>query len=788
MSVETAAAAGSKKTVYLADYRPWPFRLDHVDLHLDIHDGHTVVSSALALTPMADADVLELNGVGLALEYLAIDGKPLSAGDYRIEGERLLVTRFPSGPFVLASRVRIHPENNTALEGLYVSGGMYCTQCEAEGFRKITWYPDRPDVMARFTTTLEADAGRYPQLLSNGNPVASGKRPGGRHFVTWEDPFPKPAYLFAAVAGKLSCSEDSFVTASGRAVALRIYVEPRDADKVGHAMDSLKRAMRWDELRYGREYDLDIFMIVAVSHFNMGAMENKGLNIFNTSCVLAHPATTTDAGFQRVESVVAHEYFHNWSGNRVTCRDWFQLSLKEGFTVFRDQQFSADMLSASVQRIEDVNFLRAWQFAEDAGPLAHPVRPESFVEINNFYTATVYEKGAEIVRMLHTVLGEERFRRGTDLYFSRHDGQAVTVEDFVAALGEGGGQDVSAFLQWYRQPGTPILHVRTEYDPARAQYRVHLRQELPEVPGYPAPACLPVPVRLALLAADGSEMQAIHAGVQSREHVLVQQEAATTHMFEGVHERPVLSVLRDFSAPVRLVHELSPADQYFLLRHDGNGFSRWRVAQDLYVTELSQLAQAHARGEHLRPSEVLLGALADMLPALATRDAALAAKLMQLPGVQQLIDLVAMPVPASLQAARQCLRHALARRLEDWLQAQCALGFGQDYQYSAPAMAARALAATALSLLVDLDPRHGALAQTVYQSARHMTDRQAALAALVHAARPEAVTCLEDFARQWQDEALVMDQWFALQATVPQEAAVETVRQLLGHADFRHDN
>ncbi|MCC2636524.1 MAG: pepN [Moraxellaceae bacterium] len=777
-----------KPTIYLSEYQPPAWRVQDVTLLVDIHEGHTVVEATLAMerAPGAAADApLRLYGVDLELEEMCIDGVALAPERLHQAGEELIVAGPLPARFELRSRVRIHPERNTALEGLYCSGGMYCTQCEAEGFRKITWYPDRPDVMARFTTTVRADRERFPVLLANGNLIAEGVLPEGRHFATWEDPFPKPSYLFAMVAGKLACQRDTFTTVSGRKVDLRIYVEERDIEKVDHAMDSLKRSMRWDEEVYGREYDLDIYMIVAVSHFNMGAMENKGLNIFNTSCVLAHPATTTDAGFQRVESVIAHEYFHNWSGNRVTCRDWFQLSLKEGFTVFRDQQFSADMLSASVQRIEDVNFLRAYQFGEDAGPLAHPVRPESFVEINNFYTATVYDKGAEIVRMLHTVLGADSFRRGTDLYFSRNDGKAVTVEDFVQALAEAGGRDLSGFMQWYRQPGTPVLHARGEFVAERQEYHLHLRQELRHVDGFPLPRSVPMPVRVALLGRDGRE-QPLADG--AGETVLVLEQAQQTFVFTGIPVAPVPSLLRNFSAPVRLEQELSQQDKLFLMRHDGNGFNRWLMAQDLLCAELLRLAADSAAGRHLLPDAALLEALAGAVQALAGSDPALAAKLLQLPGLLQLIDAAESPDPEALHMGRHCFRHALARKLEGWLLATLErIGCG-DYEYGAQPIAERSLRNTALGLLVDLEPRHHILAVAQIGQARHMTDEAAALVALVHADAPEASACLERFSARWEQEALVMDQWFAMQASAPLPAAVQRVSQLREHPDFHRDN
>ncbi|MGH8493573.1 MAG: aminopeptidase N [Moraxellaceae bacterium] len=793
MAIPADISEAAQKTIFLKDYRAPAFLVKSTRLDVDIHESHTLVDAELVLMRSEAAredEPLRLHGVDLELEIIEIDGLVVDAQRYRQEGEELIISAVPTGQFSLHTRVRIHPEKNTALEGLYCSNEMYCTQCEAEGFRKITFYPDRPDVMSLFVTTIRADKKRFPVLLANGNPVAAGDLADGRHFVSWEDPFPKPSYLFAMVAGNLALQGDEFVTMSGRRIDLRIYVEPRDIGKTNHAMESLKRSMRWDEEVFGREYDLDIFMIVAVSHFNMGAMENKGLNIFNTSCVLAHPSTTTDAGFQRVESVVAHEYFHNWSGNRVTCRDWFQLSLKEGFTVFRDQQFSADMLSASVQRIEDVNFLRAYQFAEDAGPLAHPVRPDSFVEINNFYTATVYEKGSEIVRMLHTVLGAEKFRLGTDLYFSRHDGQAVRVEDFVRALADASGVNLDAFMQWYRQPGTPTLHVCGEFKPTLQEYHLTLRQQLHKVEGYPEPSLLPVPVRLALLGEDGSEQPLhLHEGQgAAAEIVLLLEQESATFVFRGVSKKPVPSVLRDFSAPVRVEQQLSPEEKIFLLRHDGNGFNRWMIAQELLSAECLRLSTDSLAGRHLLPDAGLLAALEAVLPELAKADTALAAKILQVPALSQLMDAVCRPDPEALHMARQGLRHALGRRLESWLISLCDAPSARDYVYSSVAIAERSLRNTALGLLVDMDGQYHELAARQYRQARHMTDEAAALMVLVHAESPQSLTLLEDYAQRWQGEALVMDQWFAMQASAPSSASIERVNELRRHDDFQRDN
>lgn len=772
------------RTIYLRDYTAPEYLVDSVSLIISINDDGTDVTATLEIRPnesTRSGTPLCLHGVDLEVISLQIDGQVLDATMFRQEGELLVIESVPSSPFVLQSCVRIHPETNTALEGLYASNGMMCTQCEAEGFRKITFYPDRPDVMAKFTTRLEADKSRYPVLLSNGNLVESGNLPQGRHFATWKDPFPKPSYLFAAVAGDLACKRDEFVTSSGRRVDLRIYVEPHDLDKVEHAMDSLRKAMAWDERVYGREYDLDTYMIVAVSHFNMGAMENKGLNIFNTSCVLAHPATTTDAGFQRVESVVAHEYFHNWSGNRVTCRDWFQLSLKEGFTVFRDQQFSADMLSPSVQRIEDVGMLKSWQFPEDAGPLSHPVRPESFVEINNFYTATVYEKGAEIVRMLHTVLGEERFRKGTDLYFSRHDGQAVTVEDFVRALGDASGVDLEPFMQWYRQPGTPTLEASGSYDSATRRYCLALRQTPPQVPGYLAGVPVPVPVRVALLGPDGKDMNVCLSGERRTEHVVVLSSASQDIEFEEVEHAPVLSLLRDFSAPVQLRHQQTELEQLFLLQHDTNGVNRWLLAQNLMEREILRMAR---EGAGASPAEGLVKGFCVMLVPVAEQDAALAARLMALPSVSQLMEQASGVDPECLHLARQALRQALARELEPWLLAVRTQGVEDAYRYDAAAIGRRALANMALGWLVALGSRHHELAWSRFDSATNMTDELASLTVLVHSGAARADEALARFHERWEHEPLVMDQWFAVQATVPSRDALTRVAALMHHAAY----
>lgn len=777
----------SQKAIYLKDYAKPDWLVKDVRLTISIFDHETIVTASIQLvrSPHVTNDApLRLHGVELELLSLQIDGEPV--GHYFHEGEELVIPDVGKDEVRLESKVRIHPERNTSLEGLYASGGMLCTQCEAEGFRKITYYPDRPDVMACFTTTVEADRTKYPVLLANGNLIGEGDAGDGRHFATWNDPFPKPSYLFAAVAGDLKCKKDTYVTMSGRSVDLRIYVEAHDLGKVDHAMASLKKAMAWDERVYGCEYDLDIFMIVAVSHFNMGAMENKGLNIFNTSCILAHPSTATDAAFQRVESVVAHEYFHNWSGNRVTCRDWFQLSLKEGFTVFRDQQFSADMLSESVQRIEDVNVLRTWQFAEDSGPLAHAVRPASFVEINNFYTATVYEKGAEIVRMLHSTLGAEAFRKGTDLYFQRYDGMAVTVEDFLASLSEASGLELSGFMNWYQQPGTPVIHARGEYEPLSERYRLLLSQEVPQINGFPAPVCLPVPVKVGLLGRDGQDQRVSLDGAIRTTHVLMLKGASQEFVFEGVKERPVPSLLRDFSAPVRLTSELSSEDRLFLLRHDSNGFNRWLMANELLTSEVLHIADGGLR--LVESSRMLVGGIVDAVQGLQGKDPALATKILQFPSVRQLMEASCAADTLRLHHARQLLRSAVSSSLEQWFASLFPIGGGGGYHYDAASIASRGLRNTALEFLVDHAPAYAAMAVRHFNNANNMTDQYASLMALVHAGRREGEECLAVFERRWGHEPLVMDQWFAVQAGVPAVETVERVRHLLEHPAFDRCN
>ena len=783
------------KTIYLKDYQAPLFVIQHVALNIDIFNDYTLVSSALRIQPQGQGEALVLHGVDLELVELAINGVALQAADYQVNGEELTIAIVPHDNFVFTSVVKIYPHKNFALEGLYLSKGMYCTQCEPEGFRKITYYLDRPDVLSLFTTTITADKQQYPTLLANGNLMAHGNAGEGRHFATWEDPFKKPSYLFAMVAGNLACLADTYTTMSGREVALKIYVEEHDLRQCRHAMESLKASMRWDEQKYGREYDLDIFMIVAVSHFNMGAMENKGLNIFNTSCVLAHPETTTDLGFQRVESVVAHEYFHNWSGNRVTCRDWFQLSLKEGFTVFRDQQFSADQLSASVQRIEDVTMLRNAQFAEDAGPLAHPVRPESFIEINNFYTATVYEKGAEIVGMLHTVLGEAAFRKGTDLYFSRFDGQAVTVEDFVQSLAEANNTDLTPFMQWYRQPCTPVLTVTGEYHPELQHYVLTVSQHTPTKQGYPEPQTLPIPVKLALFDEQGQAVALQLLGENSKnpvtERVLIADATTQTWTFTGIPSSVIPSLLRDFSAPVILNYQTTDQELLFLMQHDNNGFNRWLSAQTLFERMLLAMINNANNMLEVIDLQALLIALQGFLPQLAKQDPALAAKLLSLPSENYLAEKTPVINPSVIHQARVTLQQAIAHALNGFFAEQYAHNQSDsgDYVYNSAAIAARAWRELCLHyLLVAVDNQTAqALTAQQYQSAQHMTDRLVALRGLVSSGAEQATACLADFYRRFTQEALVIDSWFAVQAT-NSKATIDDIRALTQHEAFTLTN
>ena len=785
--------------IYLKDYQAPEYLIDETHLTFELFEDHTLVHAQLVMrrNPARGAGLpaLVLDGQQLELLSVSLDDIELADDDYQL-GDSHLILHPTAEQFVVDTSVRIHPESNTALEGLYKSGGMFCTQCEAEGFRKITYYLDRPDVMSKFTTTVVAEQHSYPILLSNGNPIASGPDEDGRHWATWEDPFMKPAYLFALVAGDLWCVEDTFTTMSDRNVALRIYVEPENIDKCQHAMTSLKKSMRWDEEAYGREYDLDIFMIVAVNDFNMGAMENKGLNIFNSSAVLARAETATDAAHQRVEAIVAHEYFHNWTGNRVTCRDWFQLSLKEGFTVFRDSQFSADMNSRTVKRIQDVAYLRTHQFAEDAGPMAHAVRPDSFIEISNFYTLTVYEKGSEVVRMIHTLLGAEGFRKGSDLYFERHDGQAVTCDDFIKAMEDANGADLSQFKRWYSQAGTPRLAVSEHYDAAQKTYSLTFAQSCPATPDKVEKLPFVIPVELGLLNAQGAEIALQLAGESAAvgtSRVLSVTEAEQTFTFVGINEKPLPSLLRGFSAPVKLSFAYSRDQLMFLMQHDSDGFNRWDAGQQLSVQVLQELIAQHQRGEALVMDQRLVAALRSVL-GNQQLDQAMVAEMLSLPGEAYLTEISEVADVEAIHVAREFARKQLAESLFDGLwaryQANREVSKVTPYVAEAEHFARRALQNIALSyLMLSGKPQVLAAALEQFEHSDNMTERLTALAVLVNSPyEAERAAALASFAEQFKDNPLVMDQWFSVQAGSPMPGALQRVRELMEHPAFTLKN
>ncbi len=792
------------QAIYLKDYIVPDYLVKKTELHVDIYDGYTIVTSNLSLykNPASARAVsqLSLHGTDLELISIAIDGNVLSANAYEFGEETLTINNTPE-QFLLTSVSKIYPEKNTSLEGLYKSRTMYCTQCEAEGFRKITYYLDRPDVMSEFTTTVVADK-KFPVLLSNGNLIAKGDLDNNRHFATWHDPFKKPAYLFALVAGDLAHIESQFTTETKRDVTLKIYVEPKDLDKCDHAMTSLKNSMRWDEEVYGREYDLDIFMIVAVDDFNMGAMENKGLNIFNTSCVLAKPETTTDAGFQRVEGVVAHEYFHNWTGNRVTCRDWFQLSLKEGFTVYRDSEFSADMGSHTLKRVEDVSLLRTLQFAEDAGPMAHPIRPESYIEISNFYTMTIYEKGAEIVRMLANLLGKENFRKGTDLYFERHDGQAVTTEDFVAALADASGKDLTQFKRWYSQAGTPRLYVTDEYNEDTQEYSLHIKQTCPPTPECQQKLPFHIPIAIGLLGSAGDLPLVLKNAEPDFEtsdntHKVIElTQAEQTFIFERVQEKPVPSLLRGFSAPVKLAYDYSREDLMLLMSRDSDGFSRWDASQQLALQVIDDVIAAYQRGQDVNFVAVdtrLINAYRSVLQD-ESLDPAMVAYMLTLPSEAYISELATVVNVEAIHYSRAAVRKTIARELRaDFERIYNAYNHQQTYTATADDIAARSLKNVALAYLMLLsDEKIIRACEQQYLSANNMTDVMAALTQLVNAeadlAKSLSENALTHFYEKWQEESLVVNQWLTVQATCSLPSTLARVKALELHNAYDSKN
>jgi aminopeptidase N len=779
----------SVQTIYLKDYQAPAFELEKVTLTFRLFEDGATVLSVLNFKRRADASVddLYLHGEDLTLRSLKLNQQLLSSGDYQVDHEGLTIKSVPD-EFMLECETWIKPQENKRLEGLYKSSSMFCTQCEAEGFRRITYYPDRPDVMSVFQTRIEADKATYPILLSNGNPVDSGDLPEGRHFVTWEDPFPKPCYLFALVAGDLYCQEDVFVTCTGRKIDLRIFVDYKNSDKCDYAIDSLQRSMKWDEDVYGREYDLDIFMIVAVDDFNMGAMENKGLNIFNSSCVLAKTDTATDTAYQRIEAIVAHEYFHNWSGNRVTCRDWFQLSLKEGFTVFRDSEFSADMSSRVVKRIDDVNFLRTAQFAEDAGPMSHPVRPSSYMEISNFYTLTVYEKGAELVRMFHTLLGETKFRAGSDLYFNRHDGQAVTTEDFVAAMSEVSGRDFTQFQAWYDQGGTPKVSVTSLYDAESKEYRLTFTQSCPASAGdnvsFAEKALYHIPITIGLIDEKGQDLPLAIAGGQTS-WVFELLEETETIVFEGVENEPTPSLLRNFSAPVKLSYDYSSEQLLFLLAHDSDGFNRWEAGQTLSLRVLQELIRKYQNKEPLLLSEQFIAVFRSILRN-KNLDKAMVCKLLMLPAESYLIELSDEADIDAIHHVREFVRAALSEALRSELESVYHENVSLSASLEFAAMSQRALKNAVLSLLAA-SPNAQAilLAKQQFSSAVNMTDSHAALSVLVNSgdvlAAKEAIAAFYD---KWRDDAQVLEQWFSVQSGSSSLTNLNGLSALVALPDF----
>ncbi len=781
--------------IRLDDYRPPDWLVERVDLDISLDPHATRVRTRLQLRPNPRAAApapLVLDGDGLQLVSLSLDGKPLEADRYEATPERLSVPQPPHGPFRLEIETVLDPSANTQLMGLYRSGRTYCTQCEAEGFRRITYFVDRPDVMAVYTTRIEGDKADTPVLLANGNLVEAGDIAGSdRHYAVWHDPFPKPSYLFALVGGALACVDDSFRTMSGREVALKIYVEPGNESRCGYAMDALKRSMRWDEEAFGREYDLDIFMIVAVSDFNMGAMENKGLNVFNDKYVLASPETATDADYAHIETVIAHEYFHNWTGNRITCRDWFQLCLKEGLTVFRDQEFSSDQRSRPVKRIADVRLLRAHQFVEDAGPLAHPVRPAVYHEINNFYTATVYEKGAEIVRMLRVLLGPALFRRGMDLYFTRHDGEAATIEQFVQCFAEASGRDLTQFMLWYAQSGTPEVVATLTHDARTRTATLQAVQNLPPTPGQPQKAAMVIPLALGLVGPDGRDLPLVLAdGTPVERGVVTLTEAEQSFVFAGITERPVPSLNRGFSAPVRLSANVSAQELEFLAAHDADPFNRWQSVQTVATRLLVDNAVALRAGEPGRRETDLTTALAAILrdPAL---EPAFVAQVLGLPGEADIAREIGRDVdPDAIFRARQDLRSAIGRSLAPLLEA----GYGRNadtgaYRPDAAGAGRRALKNVCLDLLAATGAAPAITrAAHQYESAGNMTDRMAALATLSWHDVPQRNAALDDFYGRYAGDALVVDKWLALQAGIPDPATLDRVRALTRHAAFSFAN
>ena len=817
------------QTIYLKDYRPPQFLIDTVDLQIDLAEEWTTVKAELNFrrnpASTEDSKTLVLNGQKMELMAVSLDHVELTQDQYQVDESHLTITDVPNN-FVLSTEVRIQPQNNTELEGLYKSSKLFCTQCESEGFRKITYFLDRPDVMSLYSTTISADPQLYPVMLSNGNLLDRGKLTDGRHWVKWEDPFPKPAYLFALVAGDLLHIEDSFRTSSGREVKLQIYVDAENIKFCDHAMQSLKESMLWDEERFGREYDLDLFMIVAVNDFNMGAMENKGLNIFNSKLILASQETATDTDFYNIQAVVGHEYFHNWSGNRVTCRDWFQLSLKEGFTVFRDQEFSSDLNSRAVQRIADADRLRVHQFSEDSGPMSHPIRPDSYMEINNFYTMTVYEKGAEVVRMIYTLLGRDNFRKGTNLYFERHDGQAVTCDNFVTAMEEANRVDLQQFKRWYSQSGTPELHINGSHDPVTKTYSLTVRQSCPDTAGQQGfgtaksqndshqkltkpveiqnskqnaqhsfqKQLFHIPLTLGLLSADGDTLPLKLTGSTAEKYqdsiILELRKQSETFVFEDISVAPIPSLLRGFSAPVKLHFDYSNADLAFLLANDTDEFNRWEAGQQLMIRISLEQIRRFQNNEPFNLASELEKAFRSLLEQTAEADSALLALALSFPNEPYLGELMDVIDVEAIHETRKFLRTELAQKLQPEFE-KTYLNFQQEgpFKIDQQSMGRRSLKNVCLSYLAEsgsLEIRK--LAQTQFRKNENMTDVAGALGVLTHLDCEERETAFNEFENRWRKNTVVMDKWFALQSISSLPQTLDNVRNLTSHPAFEKNN
>ncbi len=769
-------AKQTQKITYLKDYQPSNYLIDTVNLSFNLDDAHTTVRAEVELykNPAVKAadNTLELAGEELQLNDIKIDNKQLSNNDYTVDAEKLVIAKVPD-KFTLSLETIIKPQDNTALSGLYLSNGNYCTQCESHGFRRIIYFLDRPDVMCKFTTTIEADKTRFPVLLSNGNLIDQQDVNSERHKVTWQDPFKKPAYLFALVAGNLEYRQDHFTTQSGRKVDLRIYVEPGKVSRTAHAMQCLQQSMRWDEQTFGREYDLDIFNIVAVSDFNMGAMENKSLNIFNDKYILVDPVTATDQDYDNVITVVGHEYFHNWTGNRVTLRDWFQLSLKEGLTVFREQQFKGDMTSHAVGRIDNVNNLRITQFAEDGGPMSHPVRPASYIEINNFYTATVYSKGAEVVRMINTILGQQGFRKGMDLYFQRHDGQAVTCDDFVKAMEDANNIDLGQFKRWYSQSGTPQLTLTTQYDEQQQIYTVTVKQTCLPTADQTDKQDLHIPLAVSLFTAEGKQLT-------DTSQVLAVTQASQQFKFENIKQRPIISVLRDFSAPVKVIHEVDINDLVTLMIHDTDGFNQWETAQRLALKIMLPLINDYQQGKSLTLNPAFIKAYAQVL-AKTYSDESLRARVLSLPNQRYLGEWMEVIDVDAIYHVHRFVREQLASQLQtQWQAIYDEYHQSAAYEYNQQAVGQRSMKNLCLSYLRLLNSDESRQrCQQQFNTANNMTDKIAALATLSHIDHPARITALETFYEQHHQQPLVLNKWLSIQASSELPDTLRTVEKLL---------